>query len=274
VRRSGSSGTFLRWGLLLAGGLVAVVAVLVAFAPASILDAALASGSAGRFRLADAEGTVWRGSGRFVIADDLPAAGDPGATPTGGVWVVDGFALPARIAWRVSALPLLLGLVDASVSLDGMPQPVRLSGSVSDLRISAGTLDLPSAQLARLGSPWNTIQPSAAVALRWEALTLRNGVVDGRASIELRDTSSAMTPVRPLGTYRIDVNGTGRDVALTLSTLSGPLQLQGSGTWSPRSGIRFTAEARAEGIERARLQSLLGLIGRRDGEKTIIRIGA
>jgi general secretion pathway protein N len=274
VRRPASASTAVRLGLLLAGGLVAAAGVVAVSAPASILDAALASASAGRFRLADAEGTVWRGSGRFVIADELSAPGGAGAARPARAAVVDGFALPARIAWRVSGLPLALGLVDATVSLDAMPQPVRLNGTVSDLRISAGSVDLPSAQLARLGSPWNTIQPAAAVALRWDALTLRSGILDGRASIELRDTSSAMTPVRPLGTYRIDVNGTGRDVALTLSTTSGPLQLRGSGTWSPRAGVRFTAEAHAEGVERARLQSLLGLIGRREGEKTIIRIGA
>jgi hypothetical protein len=38
--------------------------------------------------------------------------------------------------------------------------------------------------------------------------------------------------------------------------------------------LRFTAEALAEGPERVRLQSLLGLLGRRDGERTIIKIGA
>jgi general secretion pathway protein N len=59
-----------------------------------------------------------------------------------------------------------------------------------------------------------------------------------------------------------------------MTTLSGPLRLEGGGTWDARSGLRFTAEASAEEPERARLQPLLGLLGRREGERTIIKIGA
>ena len=137
----------------------------------------------------------------------------------------------------------------------------------------SGSLDLPSVELSRLGSPWNTIRPSAALSLRWDSLTIRQGVLDGRVSVELRDAASAMTPVRPLGSYRIDVTGTGQDVSLGLRTLSGPLKLEGSGQWERRAGLRFTASASAEGAEKSRLQSLLALIGRREGDRTIIRIG-
>ena len=82
-----------------------------------------------------------------------------------------------------------------------------------------------------------------------------------------------MTPVRPLGTYRVDVLARGRDVDLKLSTVSGALHLEGSGRWDQRTGLRFNAQARGEGADRARLQSLLGLIGRREGDRTMIRIG-
>jgi general secretion pathway protein N len=80
--------------------------------------------------------------------------------------------------------------------------------------------------------------------------------------------------VRPLGAYRIEVIGSGAQAQVRMNTLSGPLRLEGSGSWDARSGLRFTAEALAEGPERVRLQSLLGLLGRRDGERTIIKIGA
>ena len=256
----------LRWIVIAAAGLVAALAVVSSLAPASLLDVGVREASGGRLRVADAEGTVWRGSARLVLADTTEQSAASS--------VVAGLALPGRLQWDVAVLPLLLGMVDARVSVEGMPLPVRLSGALSELRISSGAVDLPSAELSRLGSPWNTIQPSAAVSLRWEALTVRSGVFDGRASIELRDTASAMTPVRPLGTYRIDVNGSGREVALALTTVSGPLRLQGNGSWNGRAGLRFTAEASADGPERTRLLPLLALIGRREGEKTIIKIGA
>ncbi len=255
-----------RWIGVSALGVVVAGASALAFAPASFLDLALREATAGRARLADTSGTIWKGSATLVLPDS--AARDPAAGA-----VIGGLAVPGRIGWALRPLPLLFGLVDATFSV-GVGRPsVRISGNPTELRVGAGGLDLPSADLARLGSPWNTIRPSAALSVRWGALTIRRGVLDGRASIELRDTASAMTPVRPLGTYRIDVTGTGRDVALSLVTLSGPLQLKGSGSWDRRAGVRFTATAQAEGPEQPRLLALLSLIGRREGDRTIIKIG-
>jgi len=83
-----------------------------------------------------------------------------------------------------------------------------------------------------------------------------------------------MTPVRPLGSYRVDVVGQGRRAELSIQTLAGPLRLQGSGSFDAQNGLRFTAEASTDAGEQGRLQSFLGLIGRREGERTIIKIGA
>jgi general secretion pathway protein N len=255
-----------RWIGLAACGVVAAGASALAFAPASFFDLALREATVGRVRLADTSGTIWRGSATLVLAD----VAEPGETAR---TVMRGMALPGRVSWTLRPLPLVIGLVDATLSIDPARPPVRISGNPTELRVGAGSLDLPSAELSRLGSPWNTIRPSAALSMRWNALVIRQGVLDGRASIELRDTASAMTPVRPLGTYRIDVTGTGRNVSLSLATLSGPLQLQGTGSWERRKGVRFTATAQADGPERARLLSLLALIGRREGDRTVIRIG-
>ncbi|HOA93344.1 MAG TPA: type II secretion system protein N [Quisquiliibacterium sp.] len=258
----------LRWIGFVLAGVLAILGTVLTFAPAAWLDVGLREASLGRVRLAGASGSIWDGRGTLVFQEAVDS-GAPRAAQ-----VAQGMALPGEIRWHVRMLPLLLGIVEADVKMDGMPAPVRLGGGLQELRVGAGALDLPSADLSRLGSPWNTIRPSAALSTRWEPLSIRQGVLTGRVSIELRDVTSAMTPVRPLGTYRIDVNGAGSDVNLSLSTLSGPLQLQGSGSWDRRAGVRFEAQARAEGPERQRLQSLLGLIGRREGERTVIRIGA
>jgi general secretion pathway protein N len=256
-----------RWSMLMAAGVVSALGSALAFAPASFVDMALDRATLGRVRLADTHGTVWTGSGRLVLAqaDDEPSeAHGP---------ILSGMTVPNRIGWSLRALPLLIGVVDATLTLDPARPAVRVSGTPVELRIGGGGFDLPSAQLAKLGSPWNTIRPAAALSMRWDALTIRQGVLDGRASIELRDTASVMTPVRPLGSYRIDINGNGQEVKLALSTLSGPLRLQGSGSWDRRAGVRFDAQAQAEGTQQAALQSLLGLVGRRTGDKTMIRIG-
>ena len=169
---------------------------------------------------------------------------------------------------------ILLGMIDASLRIDGMPTPLRMSGTFNELRLSAGSLNLASMELSKLGSPWNTIRPSALIGLRWNDLTIRSGLFDGKMTIELRDASSVLTPVQPLGSYQIEVSANGPQAVLNLTTLKGPLALTGTGSWSDRGGLRFLAQATPEPAEQERLQSFLALIGRKEGEKTIIKIGA
>ncbi len=256
----------LRWILFAMAGLLAAAGVAVTTAPARFVDLALERATLGRVRLAEAEGTVWQGAGRLVFADLGEENPQRLSTP--------GVAVPGRVSWAVRPWPLFAGLVDAAISVDGMPQPVRLQGSFVEMRVGPGALTLPSVELSRLGSPWNSIRPSGALAVRWEPLTVRGGHLHGRATIELREAASAMTPVRPLGSYRVDIDGQGPQADVGLQTLSGPLQLTGKGTWNARTGLRFEADARAEPNEAERLQSFLGLVGRREGRRTILRIGA
>lgn len=247
-------------------GLAGVALALVAAAPASFVDRSLERATGGRMRLAESDGTIWRGSGRIVLVDLGAEEAERRS--------LAGVAVPGRIDWNLRMFPLLIGQVDASIRVDGMTQPVRIQGGYGEMRVGGGSVALPSVELGRMGSPWNTLRPSGALSLRWENLTLRQGGLEGRAQIELRDASSAMTPVRPLGSYRVDIIGQGGQAELGIQTLAGPLRLQGSGNFSAQGGLRFTAEASADAAERSRLDSFLGLIGRRDGDKTIIRIGA
>ena len=250
-------------------GAAALVVSVVGFAPVGLADWTLAQATAGRIRLANASGTLWQGQGRIVLAD-VTSAGGADAGPV----TLAGVVLPGELKWHLKPLPLVLGLIDAELLLDGMSKPLRLSGSFDDLRGSAAGLDLPSVELGRLGSPWNTIRPSAAIGLRWESFAIRRGLFEGKMTVELRDAASVMCPVRPLGSYRIDVVSNGRDADVSLSTLAGPLNLTGKGAWNGRTGLRFTAEALPDAGERERLQAFLALVGRRDGDKVILRIGA
>ncbi len=252
--------------LLIIAGVIGVVLALVGFAPATLADWGLQKATAGRLGLAETEGTVWNGTGRLVLIDVN--------NRTEGLRTMPGVAVPGRLNWSVSKLPLILGIVDAQLKLDGMSDVIQLSGGVGEMRISAGQLSLPSVDLGRLGSPWNTIKPAGALSLRWEGLILREGSFTGRANIELRNMASALTPVNPLGSYRIGVVGEGSAAKLDITTINGPLRLDGDGTWTARRGVRFTAFATAEDREKDRLRTLLGLIGRRQGEKTLIKIGA
>lgn len=250
-------------------GLAVVVVSVATFlwnAPASLADWTLDRVSDGRVRLADTGGTLWAGRGRVVLVDI--------ATPSTDESLLNGLVLPGQLRWEVSALPLLIGRVDVTASLDGISAPLRLSGTFTEIRGSAATLNLPSVDLGRLGSPWNTIRPSAAVGLRWDGFTVERGLFEGKMSIDLRDASSSMSPVRPLGSYRIDVDSRRNGTNVVLTTISGPLNLSGTGVWNNRSGLRFSAVAESDARERERLQGLLSLIGRREGDKIVFKIGA
>jgi general secretion pathway protein N len=263
-------GTGWRIAMALAG-LLTVAGVVLWKAPASFADLALERFTAGRVRLADASGTIWQGRGRLVLADVREASVE--SLPDRAA-SVPGVVIPGFFDWRVSPWSLLVGVLDARIEHESMREPVILTGRSGELRATPGVLRLPQVALDRLGSPWNTIRPTGSLTVSWENVTLRGGRFDGRAAIELSQMASALTPVRPLGAYRIEVVGSGEQAKVTMSTLSGPLRLDGSGVWNARSGMRFTAEALADEPERARLLPLLGLLGRREGERTIIKIGA
>jgi general secretion pathway protein N len=161
-----------------------------------------------------------------------------------------------------------------SLSGVGLITPIHLEGGLQELKISASRLVLPTVDLSRMGSPWNTFKPQASLDVRWDNMVLRQGQFDGKAAFELKDIASALTSVRPLGSYRVDVVGSGASADVKLLTTQGPLNLTGNGVWNARQGLRLSIEALADESAKVKLQTLLSLMGRRDGEKTIIRIGA
>jgi general secretion pathway protein N len=243
-------------------------------APASLVDLALKQATQGRVRLADATGSIWNGQGRVVLVDVATEARDQQAQRTGGAVSLAGVVIPGTIRWQISAFPLVIGRLQASASHESMARPVVISGTASRLQATGGSLQLPNVNLARLGSPWTTVRPTASLGVSWQPIVIEGGRFNGQAILELRDVASALTPVRPLGAYRVDIDGTGAKSVIKMTSLEGPLRLSGEGTWTPAAGLRFTAYAEADEAERLRLQSLLGLLGRRDGTRTMIKIGA
>jgi len=264
VMRATQAGHAGRLIAMLAVMLIAFVGAIVLGLPAAYLDPLVATLSHGRVRLVDARGTWLRGEAQVVLLDGTPEA-----------LTERGFAIPGRLRWEIHLERVLIGEFAGNLQLPAQPRPVAFGATVDRWWCEAGRLDLPRAELSALGSPWNTIRPSAALSLAWEAIAWRRGepVPATRVLLELRDVASAMTPVNPLGDYRIEARASTGGAQVELSSLGGSLRLAGSGRWDPREGLRMQAQAWGEGPERARLQSLLGLLGQRQGEQTLIRIG-
>nr|WP_222623062.1 type II secretion system protein N [Ramlibacter cellulosilyticus] len=239
------------------------VYAFIAFAPARWLAAAVDRATAGQVQLAEPRGTVWDGSARLVL--------------TGGRGSTDAAALPGRLAWRLQAR--WDGAVAQLRAECCTPRPVdlrarwRIAGW--QLQVADTVSEWPATVLAGLGTPWNTLQLDGEVRLSTQGLSVEwvegRPRIAGRADLEALRVASRLSTLRPMGSYRITLQG-GTQATLRLATLEGSLQLSGSGQWVGQR-LRFRGEASAVPGSESALANLLNIIGRRTGERSLISIG-
>jgi general secretion pathway protein N len=247
-----------------AGGIAfGLVLSIVLFIPASWLASRVDSATEGRVLLHDARGTLWNGSADVVL--------------TGGPASTDSIALPTRMDWRIR--PRWNGFkVELSTSCC-MPQPVtmrvRPGWRSFRLDVADNRTQWPSALLAGLGTPWNTLQLDGELVLSTQSLSVEwiegRLALAGRAELQAQRMSSRLSTLRPMGSYRITVTG-GATPTLQLETLEGSLQLSGSGQWIA-SRLHFSGVATAAPDREDALANLLNIIGQRSGPRSIISIG-
>lgn len=247
----------------MAGAALGIVSAVIAFAPARWLADAVAQASGGQLLLLQPRGTVWTGSAQLVL--------------TGGNASNDRTALPGRVDWRLR--PTWTGVRAQLMSSCCTPEPInaqaRLGWSRLQLSVADSQTQWPAALLTGLGTPWNTLQPQGQLVLQTRSLVANwaagRMVLAGQAQLDARAMSSRLSTLRPMGSYRLVVQG-GDVPTLTLSTLEGALQLSGTGQWVGQR-LRFAGEATAAPEREAALSNLLNIIGRRSGARSIITVG-
>ena len=243
----------------LGGGLLAAVL----WAPASWLAHSVQSATAGKVLLQEARGTVWNGSARLTLAE--------------GAGSRDHTSLPTRLQWTLR--PALTGLqmtlhsdCCTQVPLQGHLKP---GWNAMTMQVQDSLVELPAELLSGLGTPWNTVALQGQLRLSTQGLQLhyRAGRANsqGLTRLEALAVSSRLSPLKPLGSYRLDIQG-GDNPRLQLSTLAGDLQLSGQGQWVD-SRLHFNGEASASPEREAALSNLLNILGRRQGTRSIITFG-
>ncbi|RJG04910.1 type II secretion system protein N [Noviherbaspirillum cavernae] len=249
--------------LWLLAGIISVGVTVIAFCPASWMATAVEAQTGGRLTLGDAQGTLWRGS---AFIGGAPGGTDP-VTPL----------LPGRFSWRLSPL-VMLGQVDAELENPAaLSQPVKVTGSWYQWQVSPAEVVLPAERLAGLGAPLNTIQPSGRMRLSWNPLQVaregRQIAITGTATLQMDDIASRLSPIKPLGAYRLIMDWRGQQAQLALTTVRGPMLLSGSGVLK-NGRLQFSGKAEAEEGQEEKLANLLNLLGqrRREGGKNVIAL--
>lgn len=259
---SPSAGSGWRWAL--AGALAGGVLALALYAPARWLASALAQWTGGHLQLVNAQGTVWNGSAGLVFASGAGGA--------------EAVSLPGMLGWRIR--PRWDGV---SAALDipcCAPQPLefiaRPSAQGAELAWHDGQSRWPAALLVGFGAPWNTLKLDGALQLSMNSLVLhlrgRSLGIAGRAVLDATDISSSLSTLKPMGSYRVAIEGGNPDATVLLTTRDGGLQLSGSGRWNG-STLRFDGEASAAPGREDALSNLLNIIGRREGARSLITLG-
>ena len=251
---------FSTWGMAL-GLLLAVVL----HAPAQWLAIGVNAASRGHVQLRDAQGTVWRGDAQWVL--------------TSGPGGHDALALPQRLHWQLR--PQWNGLQLTLNAACCTPQPVLLQLQPVwlglQVALSSPRSLWPAQWLSGLGAPWNTLALDGVLQLQSQELrwTWRSqepqALLDGSAQLQLQGLSSGLSTVKPLGSYSLRLQG-GPQPSVVLATTEGQLLMQGRGAFGAR-GFSFEGEARANTGHETALANLLGVLGQRVGNRTVLRWG-
>lgn len=235
---------------LLFAGIGLYLLLLLASAPATLIDGAARDASGGRVRVVQAQGTLWSGNGQLEIRD-----------PRGGS------VLSRPLTWRLRPLTLFGLRLGYLVSLGADSPPFPLTIFFSRVELADAAISLPASALAAAIPKLQAYGLSGDVHVQIGNLSIASAATRGNATLQWRGASSALAPVSPLGDYQLSLEADGAQVRSTLLTLQGPLQLDGHGEWPSGSKPEFFATAQAQPPSRQQLAPFLRLIAveRSDG---------
>lgn len=245
----------LRWPHYLLAALV-YLALLLAWVPASLLAWALPLFTQQVVWLDQAEGSVWRGQAAGIRVQSA-------ASPDLQL---------GRVSWQLRPLDLFVGRLGYRLQLTGAgidAQGVLRAGAKSRELLEVRA-ELPAKMLGQFSPDLAMWQPGGRLLFEAGELAFGRAGVEGQATLRWLDAISGRVRL-PLGSYRADLEGAESGLGIKLTTESGALQLQGSGTWTPQRGMVFTGMARPSLTSRAELNGLLSLIGpaHPDGSRAI-----
>lgn len=218
----------------------AFLALVVVLTPASMMDWSVRLASGGRLGLNAPTGTFWSGSGYLTAR-------------RGG-----GADMPIR--WRILVHRLALAQLRLALAQGGGSEGT-LTLSPWGLQLAGLDLSFPVALVGQAWAPLSQARLGGEARLRADSLGLSRGESVGRMQLAVSNLSSSLVATRPLGTYEMSVSGGGRAARLEVKTVSGPLNLTGSGTMEWAGSIDFSGSLSAAADKQSELLSLMAIAG-------------
>ena len=238
---------------------IALLITLTITVPATLLNSLTTRFTHGRLLLTNIHGSLWQGTATPIIIQK------------------DNVLLPLQqLHWKIHVWPLWTGKLHISLWRDNLPQSSAMQAifSANQIELKHLQLTIPAAALSEISPQLRLAQLQGKIQIASEHLLLNSRSITGTANADWLDAGSTLSPINPLGVYHLTLNGTpgnnasdtkttsGLNIALT--TTSGALILQGSGSWSPAQGLEFHGTAQAAESHQASLGSLLGYMGRQE----------
>ena len=212
------------------------------FAPATVLDVAVARASTGMVRLAEATGTLWAGTGRLEARDASRAKG-----------------VGTELSWRFDPRLLLRGRYGYEVRLAGAGKSLWVGLFPGGVEVTGADFVLPASILGLVLPRVALIGPLGELHVKADQLSVAGRNWAGEGVVFWRSAGSALTPVSPLGDYEFRLEGVTAGWEASLRTLKGPLHLTGNGASREGAPFRFNVTARVDPAMQAQLVPFLRL---------------
>jgi general secretion pathway protein N len=225
------------------GGAITFTVGLTCLLPASLIDGLLKTNTGGIVRLADAHGTVWAGEGYVELRDN----GQP-------------VAPQQHVTWRFSPNSVLGGHLQFTLTLNQSAQPTSVLIGISSITLRNTTLQLPAATLSLAIPKLAPLGLQGDLSIAIDDVQFAENQTAGNARLKWMRAGSKMTNVSPLGNYQAELLTQGSMISVALSTVEGPLQLDGKGSWAIQAAPNFSGTARVPSSLQQQLSPILRLI--------------
>lgn len=164
-----------------------------------------------------------------------------------------------NLAWDVHFLPLLWLTFETELRwhqddhaiLAWRGQRIALREADAQLPLAWIASYFPTVQDYGLGGELRIVTP----ALVWDKQ------LNGKATLTWQHASTSRLPVNPLGDYQIQLSADQHGTIFNVQTLTGTLNVSGTGRWLPHDHLRFNGNLRPDPTHQAEFSSLLTLTG-------------